>query len=381
LWTFGDGATSTLQNPPPHTFATDNVADFTISLSESNVGGSSTKSVTVMVMNKMYLWKNRDGTSSAMLLKDFTGLERDMSAVPDASGGSVALGRESVVAVNNKGILTRLDVSGNEIWKIQIDSPLGNTFIPHLVTTDGSRIVVIYERLPLHDWLVYAYDMNGNGGLISETNIGYGLTSANGIIDGSHLLITRIQPQVPLPAPFPFSTTALIYASMISSDAPIVVEPEIDPQFSTVDAGGINVVGNGKYMKYARDLTVLQSPALWSTGINPVIHDVKTDGNATYIAGAVNGILTLTQIGNPAFMNTAGIPVGTDSVRLGFDSAGNLFVSVGSKIGRVSKTSGEITTFNPTGIPANVPWYISGNSVFFVSGGSMLYVLPLSQIP
>ncbi|NTW27410.1 MAG: hypothetical protein HGA36_03730 [Candidatus Moranbacteria bacterium] len=328
------------------------------------------------------LWKERDGVSLATLLKDFSGFERDMTVVPDTTGGSIALGRESVVASNNKGILTRLDASGNELWKNQIDSPAGNTFIPHSEITDGTRIIVLYERLPLHDWNVYAYDMAGNGGLISETNIGYGLTSAKVVIDGNNLLIGRIQPQVPLPAPFPFSNTALIYASMISSDPPIVVAPEIDPEFLVVDAGGIVVVGNGKYMKYARDLTtVLQAPVLWSTGISPVIHDVKTDGNATYIAGAVNGILTLTQIGNPAFRNTAGISVGTDSVQLGFDASGNLFVSVGNRVGRVDKATGEISTIKPPAIIANVPWYISGSNMYFVSGGNMLYILPLSQIP
>lgn len=329
-------------------------------------------------------WVEREqfGTSVAVLYKNYSDSIRDISAAPDTFGGSIIFGRESIVAKNNKGILTRLDAAGNEIWKIQIDSPLGNTFIPHAVTTDGNRIVVTYERLPLQDWNVYAYDMAGNGGLISETNIGYGLTAAKVVLDGNNLLISRVQPAIPLPAPFPFSANMLFYASLISSDVPINAPPAITPTFITVDAIGVNVIGDNAYMKYARDLSVLSSPVGWhNSSPNRVIHDVNEIVSVLYIAGAADGILALSEVGNPAFRNTANIPVGTDKVRLGADDSGNLYVAVGNRIGRVNRLTGEISTLDPPAVPANAPWYISGANVYFVLSGNAVHVLPLTQIP
>jgi len=322
-------------------------------------------------------WINRGGAPETVLFKSYSSsVMRDIAASSDGNGGLIAFGRSSA-NVNNKGVVTQLNSAGQEIWRVQIDSPLGNTLIPHTVTTDGNRIIVLYERLPLHDWNIYAYDINGNGGYISETNIGYGLSSAKVVIDGTNLLISRVQPSVPLPAPIPFSSSMLYYASMISSDAPISVAPAISPEFVTMDAVGINVFGQGQYMKYGRDLSVLQAPQPLPQFDD--IQSVVTIADKTYVAGTLSGALVLSELGNPAFRNTKGLAIGADKVTLHTDSIGNLYISIGNRFGLVNKATGDFVTINPAAISA-MPSFISGANFFSVSGTSTIESLPLSRV-
>ncbi len=327
------------------------------------------------------LWIERAGDSATTLFKTFSDITNIVSTPDVNSEGVIVFGVDNT-AKNNKGIVVYLNSRGDEQWRNQIDSPLGNTLTPKAIFCDGTRIVPVFTRMPLTDWLVYGIGMDGSPRALAEVNIGYNLTSAVVSFDGNNMLIGRVQPTVALPPPIPFSSTQLTRNNMAVSDV-LGIVPLIDPEFITTDVAGVNVFGQGQYMKYSHDLlTVLVAPQIWSTGVNPVIHNVKTVGNETFVAGVVNDKLVLTQLGNPAFRNTASIPIGTDKIRLGSDATGNLYVSVGNRIGRVDKATGEFYTMaNPPAIPANIAWYINGTSVYFVSGNNKLESLPLSRIP
>ena len=300
------------------------------------------------------------GTSTTTAFKTFADI-LSITSSSDGGSGIIAFGKNASGA-NNKGLLARLNSSGTELWRVQIDSPLGNTFIPHSVTSDGSRIIIVYERLPLHDWNIYAYDLNGIGGLIAETNIGYNLISAKTVLDGNNLVISRINAD---------GTSTMFYASMVLSNAPLSVTPPMYVEFTTVNTVGVDVVGQGLYMEYDRTLAISQPATQWSAGVSPVVHDVVSIGHATYIAGTVNGRFVITQVGNVGFQNTANVPVGADKIYLGSDTGGNLYVSIGNRIGKINKVTGEFVTTSPPAIPANLPWYVSGTAVYFPSGQNL----------
>lgn len=323
---------------------------------------------------KPFVDRDQFGDSVAAVFMSYADIT-DIRATADTAGGSLVFGRSG-----NKGILLRLNAAGDELWRVEITPPIGNTFIAHGVTTDGNRIAVVYERLPLRDWNVYVYDMAGNGGIIAETNIGYGLESAKALLDGNNLLIARIQPSVPLPAPTPFSTTALIYASMVTGDAPLSAQPLLDPEFVAFGVNGLHVMGQGGHMEYARNLGVSQSQTAWPGAAASMIQDALIVEGSAYAAGSADGKLFLAEAGNAAFRNTAGIPVGTDRVKILSGADGNLFVYIGNRVGRLDKATGEITTLDPPAVPPNAEAYISGGSMYFVTGNA-LHALPLTQIP
>jgi hypothetical protein len=327
----------------------------------------------------MDTWKYRFGASETVLFKTVVGVI-DMVAASDGTSGVLAFGRDSA-AKNNKGILTRLDVAGNELWRGSIEVPLGNTFVPHSVVSDGMRVIVMYERLPLHDWYIYGYDMNGNG-VISETNINgptpttsdwsnWLLSSATAVIDGENLIIARQQQS---------GQNAIFYASLVDSSTPITIAPMLKPEFVTIDAFGINIIGGSGYMQYDRSLVPLGLPVSWlAPSVDQVIHSVMTIGNETYIAGTSNGIFVLTQVGAPAFRNTKKLEVGTDKIVLHCDEAGNLYVSVGNRFGQIDLMTGEFLTLNPAAVPVS-QGFVSGSRYYAVSGTSTIEYLNLSRV-
>lgn len=70
-WDFGDGTTSTLQNPPPHTYATDGA--FIVTLTATNACGSSTFPLTVLIETSPTAGFSADPTSGcAPLTVQFT---------------------------------------------------------------------------------------------------------------------------------------------------------------------------------------------------------------------------------------------------------------------------------------------------------------------
>lgn len=330
------------------------------------------------VVGTLDTWKYRDGISETVLFKTVAGVI-DMVATGDGVDGVLALGRDSVDK-NNKGILTRLDVAGNELWRGSINVPPGNTFIPHSVVSDGVKIIVIYERLPLHDWYIYGYDMNGNS-IISETNINgpaplssdwsdWLLSSATVVIDGENLIIARQQQS---------GQNGIFYANF-SGGIPITINSHLNPDFVTVDDFGINVIGDGGYMKYDRELLMIKSALPWiNYFVDHVIHSAMTIGNETYIAGTSNGIFVLTQVGVPSFRNTKKLEVGTDKIVLHCDDAGNLYASIGNRFGQIDLLTGEFLTLNPAAVPVS-HGFVSGSRYYAVAGTSTIEYLNLSRV-
>lgn len=333
--------------------------------------------ITRSAVGTLDTWINRGGAKETALFKSYSStVMSSITASPDGNGGLIALGRNSA-SVNNKAVLTRLDASGNELWRKNIDVPLGNTLIPHPPICDGQHIVVMQERLPLHDLYITAFDMIGNA-VTGEININgpapttsdwsdWLLSSANVIIDGGNLVISRIQQS---------GNSGLFYANM-AGGTPLAVAPLFKPEFVTVDSTGINVIGQGQYMKYARDLSVLQVPQALPQF--DTIKSVITVDDKTYVAGTLAGTLVLSELGNPAFRNTKNLAVGTDNVSLSADAAGNIYVSVGNRFGLIDKATGDFVTQNPAAVPV-APGFVSGNKYFSVSGTSTIEALPLSRV-
>lgn len=324
-------------------------------------------------------WYTRAGESVATLFKSFTGIMQDIKAVPDYAGNSLVYGRDSA-SVGNKALLARVAPDGTHAFILRTDSPVGNTITNYLLKTDGIRIATLYERSVLHDMNAYAVDMQGNG-IISEINLGYGLKAADVDFGSSDLYLTRLQPDVPLPDPFPFSATQLIRGSLVTSDTPINVTPLLDPRLMLADSIGVFLFGEGSYMRYDRDLNVVIPVTQWATGTSRVIHDVERTVNGIVIAGVADGIFTVSMIGNPAFRNSSRIPVGENElVQLCQDSQGNVYVSIGNRFGRLNMQTGEMTTLNPPAVPLNAPWYISGPNAYFVVSSTDIHVMPLSMV-
>lgn len=327
-------------------------------------------------------WQDRNGVSAAILFKNYTGQLWKVVAASNTKGGALVFGVDSN-AKNNKGVLVDLDNTSSELWRAQVDSPIGNTLVPKDVVTNGAIIFPGFERLPLRDFVNVGFNADGSF-QSGEHNSGYGLEKVNMVFDAwnsSKLLISRIQPSVPLPAPIPFSPTQIEYKDMLTSGLDIAVTPPIPPKYVTFDSTGINVVSSASFMKYARDLTVLASPTLWSAEADAAVHDVKTIGDRTFIAGTIGGNVKITEVGNAAFRNTLVIPVGDAKIKLCPDESGNLFAYVGNRVGRVDLTTGEINKINPVAVPSNAECFVSGQQMYFVVNGNALYRLAISQIP
>lgn len=312
------------------------------------------------------MWLAREGESVASMFVSFLGVTQNMVAEADGSGGLFAFGRSSELP-DNKGLLYKINPDSSYVMLARIDSPLGNTIFPKGITVEG-KILLSYERFPLQDWSIYAYDLSGNGGIISETNMGYGLQKLNHQFDGDSVVMSRIPPATPLPAPFPYSETLLVRASLVSSDTPMSTAPLLNPEFMTVDSAGINIAGRGSWMKYDRAFNVTIDITSLGEQSERIIHDMKSYQGKTYVAWAGDGILKISQLGNSAFRNTEGAPVGSDKVKLAFTAEGKLLCYLGNRIGYVDLDTGEFSTRNPPAVPANADLIVSGSNAYFITG-------------
>lgn len=327
-------------------------------------------------------WINRADTSEAALFKALTGTMEGAVMETNANGGLTLLGQNSS-SKNNKGLLYDLASDGTMTQLVSIDSPLNTTFVAEGIASDSSHIVVSYKRIDNQGGIGFNRQGFTTSGafFFGENNAGYNLEKMLSFLEGNKLFTSRIAPATPPPAPYPYSATQLMYQDLVSSGLDIAVDPAIAPQMVSADSTGIYVSDGVKYMEYDRSFNVLKAPTSWSSSTNAVIHDVKSYGDKTYIAGSEDGILKITVPGNDAFKFIAIVPVGTDKVRLGFDASGNMYVSVGNRIGLVDKATGKLVTTNPVAVPANSPWKVSGSNIYFLENGSTIYRLPLSTIP
>lgn len=315
-------------------------------------------------------WVDRSADAfDTLLFKTLTDQTVD-SISPDTTGGILVFGVD-FAGKNNKGIVGRFDATSNQLWKASIASPLGNTFKPSSVSTDGNRIVTVFSREPLKNSYVYGIGMDGSPRAMAEVSVGNNLQLATTAFDGNLLITGKV------------TATSISYLISGSFSGGVPVEKEVaqQPKFIAVDSTGYNVIGGRTYMKYGLDLTtVLVSQFQWTTGTSVEAQSVTVLGGNTYVVGNADGNYAIAQLGYPAFRCGKEIPMGTDIAQIGTDGT-NLYVSIGKRFGKVELATGNMATRFPVAIPPNIPWVISGGKAYFMDKAtSSVYVLDLAKV-
>jgi hypothetical protein len=338
-------------------------------------GGSSAPAVEAPPVDH---WISRAGASQSVFFKSYTTVMSGAIAVSDCSGGSLLVGRE---VAGDKGVQLRLDADGNEIWKQLIVMPFRNSFVAEDLSCSFGDVnfPMVQKRSPYGDWYLSVTQLSDGASVSDQIGINgpvpilenpWKVESAKALSDGNFILSARI---------YADGRSRIYYQDLDRANPDLDVEPPILPKHVAIDFDGIIIADDNHYMKYARDLTVLQQPTTWSTATDAKIHSIKTDGARTIIVGVENGNLKVSDPEILAFRCAKAIPVGSDKIQSAFADDGRFLVSVGNRIGSISLITGEMLTSDPPAI-LDAPWYTSGEKVISVVGGQELYVLPTSEI-
>ncbi len=252
LWSFGDGTTSTLQNPPTKTYAT--AGTFTITLTVTNPAGQASTSQTVAVGSALAAPTALGATSTSATLVNLTWTDSSTTetafVVERSTGGGAfaTVGTPNSTTTNTTGTqvaYTDTTVVGGTTYtyRVRARNTLGDS-VPSAVATVTTPNVQLTG-------LTSTTGLSVNGAGVAQANAT--VTTSNGtatltIAQGTTLLTRTKQP-----------ITAL-------SAAPLTALPSAPPRNTVVLATDFGP--DGATFKPALTVTMKYNPAALPAGIN-----------------------------------------------------------------------------------------------------------------
>lgn len=266
--------------------------------------------------------------------------------------------------------------SGTLSAAADISGPLGNSVLSRKAAFGANGVALLYNMAPLGNLFVSVYDTLANR-ISAEVQAADSAEAGDIAWDGTNVVFSRIQRN-------PSMDSQMLFVANIGGGAPFSAAPPMAPECILVVGDGYVVAGENRIVKYSKDIT---AAPLWdipfsAASVPAAVHSLSFSAGKIYAAGTVDGTVAVfafdaaggARIGGT---NNAAIPSLGDRIRLHTDQGGNLFVTVGPRIGRVN-ANGAVTTTVPPKVPTG-EWVISGTKAYFVHGDT-IQALDLSGI-
>ena len=301
------------------------------------------------------------------------------STLPGTAFGALSVrADETMAAFGTSGASAKLvffTSGGTVSAAADIGGPLGNTVLARKVAFSSAGAALLYNMAPLGNLFVSVYDALGSR-ISAEVQAANSADAGDIVWDGTKVVFSRVRNA-------PAMDPHMLFVADSGGGAPLSTTPPMAPEHILVLADGYVVAGQNRIVKYPKDITAAPSwDVPFSSGSSATIHSVALDAGKIYAAAALDGTVAIY-----AFDAVSGAHIGGtnnvaiqslgDKIRLRTGQGGNLFVSVGPRIGKVN-ANGAITTTTPPKVPTG-EWVISGTKAYFVYGDT-IQMLDLSGI-